>query len=198
MTTQLKYAITGTHGTGKTTYLLKIAERMKKLSNISIGIINEFARECPFQINDEGDENTFLWLFSKQLLIETEYKNHRYDVILCDRTILDSVIYASKINVKYCKSFNTFLQEYINTYNQIIYLNNSNDYLINDGIRMIDTNYQSEIDELLIETYQNLVPEYKMVFLDNELEKEKYIYQLINDAIFTLKVKKNNEDFNIE
>jgi nicotinamide riboside kinase len=194
MTTQLKYAITGTHGTGKTTYLLKIAERMKKLSNISVGIINEFARECPFQINDEGDENTFLWLFSKQLLIETEYKNHRYDVILCDRTILDSVIYASKINVKYCKSFNTFLQEYINTYNQIIYLNNSNDYLINDGIRMIDTNYQSEIDELLIETYQNLVPEYKMVFLDNELEKEKYIYQLINDAIFTLKVKKNNEE----
>ena len=54
-------AVSGTHGTGKTTKIYELASAYKKAhKNKEISILNEQIRMCPFSINRTGNMETQL------------------------------------------------------------------------------------------------------------------------------------------
>jgi uridine kinase len=53
-------AVSGAHGTGKTTKMYRLAYEHKKCYPGEIGIINEQIRLCPFTINQKADFKTQL------------------------------------------------------------------------------------------------------------------------------------------
>lgn len=92
--------ISGTHGTGKTTFLYKLAHDMKiRHGSSSIKIISEISRECPFPYfkgQAVSSEEAQLWIFASQLLAELDSK--KYDITITDRTIYDVIAYTMEVN----------------------------------------------------------------------------------------------------
>lgn len=97
----MKIGISGTHGTGKTTFALKLAYQMK-LENPkkTIKLITETADDCPFPIFKKGYSSSIdaqLWIFSHQIKLELEAS--RYDIIVTDRTLYDVIAYTMMIDM---------------------------------------------------------------------------------------------------
>ena len=90
-----KFAFSGVQGSGKTTLLLKTEKELKS-RGIHCVLVNEVARKCPFPV---GIDTTFvaqLWIFNEQLRQECCAMGSDADVVLCDRTLLDNVIYLRR------------------------------------------------------------------------------------------------------
>src|SRR6187402_3717402 len=92
-------AITGTHGTGKTTLSFQLAAEYKKLG-ANVKVIQEVARCCPFPLNEHMTRETALWIYHEHSKKELEAcRDH--DVVICDRTKFDSFVYAEAMNITF-------------------------------------------------------------------------------------------------
>jgi len=140
-------AITGTHGTGKTTLAFKMAAHYKQLGH-NVKVVQEVARSCPFPINDKMTLDTCLWIYHEHSKKELEaQKDH--DIVICDRTYFDSFIYAEvlKISPDWISEKKEYLLEDIPyDYGQII-LVRPDSKIKDDGIRDLDKKFQKKIDE---------------------------------------------------
>lgn len=156
----MKIAYSGTHGTGKTTSVYHHAADLKidpAYANKNVGIVYEVARHSPFPLNKESTHETQLWGFCTQIAMELEYKQ-KYDIIICDRTIMDPIAYA--IVLGYQRSADTMwaiAEEHIHSYDRIIYKSpDNNNYCFADGIRDIDNKFRLDVHETLIGLYNKL------------------------------------------
>jgi hypothetical protein len=95
-------------------------------------------------------------MFSKQLKVEIEFSS-LYDILICDRSIVDYIAYTSYINEHIATSMISMVKDYINKY-VIIYFKKikNNQYLCNDGIRSVDLNYQRDIENKLMMIYNSV------------------------------------------
>lgn len=148
----MKIAITGTFGTGKTTQLFgQAAELKQKFPNKSIGIIQEIARYCPFPVNEKASLDTQVWIFGTQLKTEIEYAL-KYDIIICDRTIIDSLAYSYAIGLG--READLMLKlglEYLKTYDKIYFRTIAqNNYLVDDGFRSMDREFQKSVENWIM------------------------------------------------
>ena len=89
----IKIAFLGTHSTGKTT-------RAKTLSKEKGYIlVTEAARSCPLPVNRKASRSAQLYIFSTQLRNEIEQMAWAEKTgapgIVCDRSIVDSLIYSA-------------------------------------------------------------------------------------------------------
>lgn len=136
-------AITGTHGTGKTTLSFLLAAEYKKLG-ANVKIIQEVARSCPFPLNDKMTVETAHWIYYEHSKKELE-ACHDHDIVICDRTSFDSFVYAEyldldiNVNLKECAKSHLF--DYDNLYLVIPDIE-----LKSDGIRSQEPKFQTEID----------------------------------------------------
>lgn len=140
---QIKIGICGTHGSGKTTAIFNLASYLKQY-HFDVDIISEVARRCPYQINENADIRTQLYIFSKML--ENEIMPNS-EILICDRTLLDVYVYTSRVNKKIADSLLPFILEYIKTYDLIFYLS-PKDYDINDGLRSTNIEFRKEINKI--------------------------------------------------
>ena len=113
----MKIAFSGSHGTGKTfSAYNKVVELKLQNKNKNICILNELARESPFPINRETTENSQLWIFLNQISEELEMDT-KYDIIVCDRTVVDVLAYSEyKGFDRFVKILYPLEQEWIHTY----------------------------------------------------------------------------------
>ena len=89
-----KIGIMGAQGTGKTTLMLKIASGIKSENPaLTVNILPEVARKSPGKINKQSSEKNQIWIHLMQHCTEIEIEMNS-DVIVCDRTVLDSLVYA--------------------------------------------------------------------------------------------------------
>ena len=149
-------AFSGTHGTGKSTAVYDLAAKLKKETKYNIGILLEVARECPYPINEESTEEAQMWIFTKQIERENEFLKI-YDILICDRTLFDSIAYTYMAG--YEDLYNVMMRiakKYTNRYALIHKTNIKERYLIKDGIRTTDKQYQKDIDEILTHIYNEL------------------------------------------
>ncbi len=87
-------AYSGTHGIGKTTSALFAARDLKiNHPTCSVHVLCDLESFCPFPINREGSEKTQAWIFAYQIK-QTLSAMARFDIVVCDRSILDVVAYA--------------------------------------------------------------------------------------------------------
>ncbi len=86
-----KIAFIGSHGVGKTTLCYGLAARLKRL-DVSLDVVREVARRCPLTINRETTLAAQAWILHTQIAEELVAGN-LYDVVICDRSVLDNFVY---------------------------------------------------------------------------------------------------------
>ena len=91
-----KFALTGVHGSGKTTLLSKIARELSH-REISCVRINDVAETCPLQIGANTTFDAQVWIFAEQMQQEIISATYDAQVVLCDRTLLDVVMYMRRL-----------------------------------------------------------------------------------------------------
>ncbi len=98
-----KIGLLGTHGTGKTLLSYGVAEKLgiRKDIDLSVRVIGELAtvaRERAIPIDQQTTLEAQAWILARQIATELEAEIYKYDVAICDRTVLDNYCYmANKI-----------------------------------------------------------------------------------------------------
>jgi nicotinamide riboside kinase len=141
--------VRGAHSTGKTTLLNALSLELAKKG--SVAILREAARECPFPLNKDGDEEAQAWIFAKQMSMMSEAEG--FDYLLCDRTYLDQVAYIIWL-LEHDRVSDEFATRYVNlalvldeVYDVALYVPIEWDGVADDGVRDIDPAYQRDIDD---------------------------------------------------
>src|SRR6187402_2062367 len=139
-------AITGTHGTGKTTLSFQLAAEYKKLG-ANVKVIQEVARCCPFPLNEHMTRETALWIYHEHSKKELEAcRDH--DVVICDRTKFDSFVYGEMLDLIDLGCYRDFVKHDLNDYDLLYFVRPDEKEIINDGIRSTDLDFQKNIDAL--------------------------------------------------
>ncbi len=153
----MKIAYTGAHGTGKTTSAFKLCYEMKlKHPTKRVEILHENASKAPKQLfNKKATPESQLWIFTNQLRTEIELINS-YDIVICDRTIFDSIAYSLYMQFTQItdKMYNLAC-EHLQSYDQIYFkLIKNNNYLYDCEHRDAkDLTYQQDIEDFLLKLY---------------------------------------------
>lgn len=140
-------AVTGTHGTGKTTLTFNLASHYKE-QGLNVKIIQEVARFCPFPLNKEMTKETAQWIFFEHSKKELEAcKDH--EVVICDRTSFDSFVYAEFLDLPIHENIIKYAKQSLNLYDSLYFVRpNVSCKILNDGIRSTDIDFQYQIDRL--------------------------------------------------
>ncbi len=154
---KLKVGITGTHGTGKTSLAHSLVGHLKEL-DFNAGHIREFVRDCPLPVGTEKENSSAAqtWILCRQLIEELEAV-HKYDILICDRTVIDNYAYflwnlrtGRPAAEELQKIAAGIFESWANTYDFVIKLPISVP-LSADGFRSTDLQWQREIDSIITE-----------------------------------------------
>lgn len=168
----MKIALSGSHGTGKTTAAFKLSTKLKiENPGKQIGILQEVARLCPLPINERSTIESQIWMFTKQIEEEI-FLSCKYDILICDRTALDTVAYAKFFNFSVWESMYSICRCFIKSYDEIYFydcLNHPFNY--EDGKRSTSEGFRLGVEEILLNLYKELVTEniigYDLVTYEN-------------------------------
>lgn len=154
---RLKVGITGTHGTGKTSLAHSLVGHLKELG-FNAGYIREFVRDCPLPVGTEKENSAAAqtWILCRQLIEELEAA-HKYDILICDRTVIDNYAYflwnlrAGRLaNESLQKIAAEIFENWAHSYDIILRLPITVP-LSPDGFRSTDMVWQKEIDTIIRE-----------------------------------------------
>lgn len=166
----MKIALIGTHGTGKSTIVYDIVNRLKR-NEINAEPLKEVARKCPLPINENTSKKAQEWVIYKQYVEEIEEEQDS-EILVCDRSIFDGYAY-------YHKKFGTnellehFIKEKIKEYEEVWRVPISFSKLKDDGFRSINKEFQENIDKKFDELTSKLGIEYK------EFKSEEEVFERI-------------------
>jgi hypothetical protein len=146
-------ALSATHGTGKSYQAYNIARVLQK-KGFNVCVIDELARECPFEINQGAGWKTQIWIIVKQILREIELCG-KYDYVIVDRSILDPFSYGKILNLLE-KDDILFIKNILNKIYKKIYILDPIhfDYQIDDGIRDMDKEFRLKVHDQLLEAHK--------------------------------------------
>lgn len=172
-----KIALSGTHGTGKTTKVFQLArdiklnqaspEVMQYVKSKNMTILCEVARDCPYPINGETSVEAQTWIFTEQVKRELDMAI-RYDTIVLDRPIFDSVAYTMRIDRKLGESM-LDMATHVLHYDLIYVLFPKRLNLEVDGVRDTNEIFQTEVHEILMSIYERIQNRYNITYC-TELE----------------------------
>lgn len=150
----MKLGCMGAHGTGKSTFALRLAASLKDLSpDESVGVLLEAVRSCPWPVNKQTTDEAQRWIFHRQMIEELEL-SARNEIVICDRTILDPLAYSERAGLgDLVDAYMPAALEWMETYDEIYFLR-PNGIIAADGFRDTDPQFQKEIDAIL-ERYVN-------------------------------------------
>lgn len=83
----MKIAITGAHGSGKSTLITYVYSELKK-KGLRVNLSPEVARSSLFLAANEKIPKMQMDLFGRQIAIEMTYSRN-CDILLCDRSIFE-------------------------------------------------------------------------------------------------------------
>ncbi len=160
----MKIAVCGVHGCGKTTRIDKMSRDLDKY-RVDVYVINEVARDCPHQSRTIQAQR---WIWHEHYSREIAGMASGCKVVLCDRTLMDNLVYLRHILDKTPSTYgeDTFkflhavTRVWMKTYDQIIRLPLNEDWITNDAgddVRPKDLAYAREIDKLFDEMIDDYV-----------------------------------------
>ncbi|MHA1216313.1 MAG: AAA family ATPase [Candidatus Thorarchaeota archaeon] len=172
------FGFSGASGSGKSTLVHEVS-RALEARGYSVGVVNEVARKVfrkysetyGFSSLTELRNSDKIYDFQTEVLreqVSEEWElSYRYDVVLCDRTIYDNLLYT----LLYCKDVE-FLQRYVDEFRlyasknryELIFLCFPLSVEADDGFRTPDLKYrylQHELLKMLLPGYV-LVPDYEL------------------------------------
>ena len=158
--TQIKIGLTGVHGSGKTTKAKELQMHYNDCGK-SVHMAGEVARICPYPLGTiEAQE----WIWYHQMSQERCGMSIEVDVIICDRTVMDNLMYyrdviESVVGYADLSRYHIAIQRWwqlydqavvwMATYTQVIRLPLNLEWLqADDPIRPKDEAYARRIDAL--------------------------------------------------
>lgn len=164
----LKVAVTGAHGTGKTTLCNSL-----KRSLPDLGVCREVPRVIIEQVGDPDFFKRGHNTIDRQLLIflyqlEEERKQARgHDILLCDRTPIDHLAYTLANHSRFSDSpeyiaLKNLIADWLATFD-LIFKVPIEFPLQDDGVREGAADFQTEIDRLIDRLYSELGTEVRVV-----------------------------------
>ena len=162
-----KIAFTGTHGVGKTTAVFYYIASLKcKYQNKRIINLNENAAHSPLPINKTTTVESQQWIFCDQLAKEIALTS-KYDLLVCDRTICDSIAYSRATGIAtnrqdlldFADYQYEFAKTFIKSYDYIVFKQiDTNNYWYKDGVRDVnDLSYRELVQIELKKVYDNMI-----------------------------------------
>ena len=142
---KIKIGFTGTQGTGKTTACYELSTELKK-QGYDVNIITEAARSCPLPINENTTVKSQLWIFGETIKREM---GSNAQITVCDRTLLDIIVYMMRIEDRFSGSLRWFINLYMQTYDVMFYMDTKEGFLVDDGVRSINKEFQDEIKKMI-------------------------------------------------
>jgi GTPase SAR1 family protein len=148
-----KLALTGSHGTGKTTKIEELYDHFVAADKM-VYVVQEVARSCPLKLGTIPAQE---WIWREQLNREKIAEQQDVDIVLYDRIALDNLIYFFDLipdgDQKLINHWRFLYQEavdHVQKYDQIVRLSLNIDWLSasNDPIRPKDIVYAKRIDRL--------------------------------------------------
>lgn len=149
----LKICIIGTHGCGKSTLTYILAAFYKKMG-LNVHTITEVARRCPFPINDGFSIGGAQWIIHTHIIEELEALTLRPHILICDRSPLDTVMYAKYAGFGYTeagKVLEKVAENWMLSYDQIIWVSQPGPSASADGVRSTDSLFRNAIHDLFTE-----------------------------------------------
>lgn len=153
-------AYSGPHGTGKTAAVHDAAGHAQRTDSGSVWVIQELARECPFPILGDGMRPTRegqIWIFTSQIKAELEAAQ-RYDVVICDRSIVDAIAYSSAAGFHGLAAAQLAMaRQHVGIYSEVRFRGADDfNFLVADGVRDTDPEMQREVCARMLELYTEL------------------------------------------
>ena len=144
----LKLALIGTHGVGKTTLVYEVCSLLKKAHH-NVELVTEVARQSPFPVNLETTMSGQLWILHAQIAAELE-ATLRAPLMITDRAVLDNYCYL--VN-KFGRQpyLEAWLAWWMRSYSVLIGVPPVEGGIPRDGFRSEDRAFQLRIHDLLIE-----------------------------------------------
>jgi nicotinamide riboside kinase len=140
-----KLAFIGSHGVGKTTLCYGLAARLKA-RDLAVEVVHEVARRCPLPINEETSVASESWILHAQIAEEI-VAQHRYEVVLCDRSVLDNYVYLL-LAAGPRPGLDELVARWIATYDVLVHVPVVADPSP-DGVRSRDPAFQRAVDRRL-------------------------------------------------
>lgn len=148
-------AVIGSHGSGKTTLLKKSLTELRKASSSKpIAWTFEVARHCPYEVGTTSNELAQNWIMRMQNLLEYTISRLGVSVIL-DRCLIDQYAYYVYW-VGRSDALEKQIKMAISRYSSIFMLPSNPQYLIGDGLRPINPEFQKQIDSIILEIVNTL------------------------------------------
>ena len=146
----MKIAFSGTYGTNKTISALNKAKELKlKYPTKTVGTLTNNPINYSL-LNKKATIESQLQVFRKQLSEEIEMAN-RFDILVCDRSIFDIVVYTWWLDSKAGFIVFKIAIKMVDTYDTIYFKRlKNNNYLFNNKLRdMTDIEFREYIDTRL-------------------------------------------------
>lgn len=152
----MKITITGTHATGKSTLIDNLQDYYKS-NGKSVYVVNEVARSCPHKLGTIQAQR-YIWYAHWQR--EMDAAKSGCDIILCDRSALDNLVYFRDIlnqtpsgwGEDSFKFFYPIAKLHMLKYDYVVRLPLNLEYLrADDPIRPKSVEYAMRIDKLFDE-----------------------------------------------
>ncbi len=144
----MKIAIIGTHSTGKTTLIESLAQHFS-VQGKEVFILPEYARLCPFPINEETTLEAQKWILLSQITEENKI-DHTNNILLTDRATIDNFAYMYRIGKSDAiENFERCAVAHMRTYDFVFKTQKLNLDAKEDGLRTTDFEFRDMIDRLI-------------------------------------------------
>lgn len=174
--------IIGAHGTGKTTLIKKVINEVKLDQDAKLYYTNELPRLCPFEVGVNSNYQAQEWIYNTQRYIESLLHKTCIPTLL-DRCCIDHYayyIYWVGRNTHYEKT----LIHFVRNYQKIYFFPPNKNYLVEDGLRPLNVEFQQIINNIIEFIFENILNEYKERLVrtePNESIKENIVKLLTTD-----------------
>lgn len=144
-----KYGFVGSHGTGKSSAALHLAALLK-LNNRdkSVKLLEENVREIANIFNNNLNNSNFQKLCMVDHLHKELTSEQLYDLVVCDRTTLDTLVYGMVYKVKLPPEYFSLALNNLNSFEKIFFVRpkNRDSGLSPDGFRDTNIELRNEVD----------------------------------------------------
>lgn len=158
-------AITGTHGTGKSTEVLDLCRDLNILHpGKRIVPLIERASLSPLPINKESTEKSQMYLFVSHIAEEL-YLTSRFDAVVSDRSAVDMIAYTRYFGFyDLSNDMLALVRHHMPIYHQIHFkFSVKNEFWFPNGLRESeDRQFRQDIEDILLGLYRDLGLEFTL------------------------------------
>lgn len=147
----MKICFVGSHGVGKSSAALQYASELKRRHpDKSVTVLEENVRALKRALNGELNTPVFQRVCILDQIRTELLAEHTHDIVVCDRTSIDPLIYAQALGVEVPGDYVRIAISNIASFDKVIFVRPV-DYaqsIADDGFRHTDLELRNIVDEL--------------------------------------------------